>query len=406
MAIIELLKHQHEFIKSTKQHSVIVGGFRSGKTYAGVIKTIKKLIEIYQQTKTPSNVAYYLPTYALVRGIAYPEFRKQLQVFNIEFQLKETHHEISTDYGTIIFKSMEDPSSIMGFEVGYSLIDEIDRVHRNKVEEAFHNIIARNSAQTQSEYNPTDFVSTPEGFGFLYNFWKDNNENNKVELIRARTENNPYIHPEFVQSLKDQYSEHKLLAYLDGEFVNMTSGSVFSDYDINKHHTDKEVTESDVLHIGMDFNITNMSAVVHLFEGGIAYAVDEFTRYYDTHDLCQAIKQRYPMHRINIYPDASGNNRRSAGESDFTEIRKFKFNLLSLSKNSLVKDRVNTTNMTFRQGKYLVNKNKCPNYSEALMQLAYKNNEPDKSSGFDHLTDAGTYYINYIFNNTRGKVYI
>ena len=36
----------------------------------------------------------------------------------------------------------------------------------------------------------------------------------------------------------------------------------------------------------------------------------------------------------------------------------------------------------------------CPEYARCLEQLAYdKNGEPDKSSGLDHLPDAGTYPI-------------
>jgi len=38
-------------------------------------------------------------------------------------------------------------------------------------------------------------------------------------------------------------------------------------------------------------------------------------------------------------------------------------------------------------------KNAHEAYCEALKKLKYKNGEPDKSSGFDHVTDAGGYYI-------------
>ena len=45
---------------------------------------------------------------------------------------------------------------------------------------------------------------------------------------------------------------------------------------------------------------------------------------------------------------------------------------------------------------YLVNTRKCPEYTEALERMPYdKNNQPDKTSGFDHITDAGGYFISY-----------
>jgi hypothetical protein len=55
----------------------------------------------------------------------------------------------------------------------------------------------------------------------------------------------------------------------------------------------------------------------------------------------------------------------------------------------------------FRKG-YKINRFKCPQYSQSLMQLAYnKGGEPDKTSGFDHLCEAGGYFIYYQYSNTR-----
>ena len=43
-----------------------------------------------------------------------------------------------------------------------------------------------------------------------------------------------------------------------------------------------------------------------------------------------------------------------------------------------------------------VNIIKCPEYVEALEKMAYdKNGQPDKTSGFDHITDAAGYFIYY-----------
>jgi hypothetical protein len=58
-------------------------------------------------------------------------------------------------------------------------------------------------------------------------------------------------------------------------------------------------------------------------------------------------------------------------------------------------------NMMFRKG-YKVNRHKCPEYAQCLMQLPYKNGEPDKSLGIDHLPDAAGYYImSFVAPKTR-----
>jgi len=392
---IKLLKHQHQFLTSKAQNTVIVGGFRSGKSFSGVCKTVDKLIEGYKQSNgTPLDVAYYLPTYRDVKMIAYPEFKKQLQLKNIGYSLNQTDAILRTEYGSVFFRSMEEPSSIMGFSVHYSLIDEIDRVHRNKVQEAFDNILARNSAITQNEYNSTDFVSTPEGYGFLYHFWNDNKDNPKVQLIKASTRNNPYIHKSYIESLEDKYDSKKLQAYIEGDFVNLTAGTVYHAFNRKYHNTNAEVKPKETLYFGMDFNIEKMACVVFVIRKGIIYAVDEFTNVYDTFQMIDLIKEKYDKHPKIIFPDASGNNRKTAGVSDIQALKRARFLVLALKKNPPIKDRVNYKNLVFQKEKLFVNVKNCPTYTEALEQHAYdKNGVPDKTTGHDHVNDAGGYGI-------------
>ena len=67
--MIEILRHQAEFIKSQSRHTGLVGGFRSGKSQAGVIKTITKKLAMPKV-----HLAYYLPTYPLIKDISFPKF--------------------------------------------------------------------------------------------------------------------------------------------------------------------------------------------------------------------------------------------------------------------------------------------------------------------------------------------
>jgi len=98
-----------------------------------------------------------------------------------------------------------------------------------------------------------------------------------------------------------------------------------------------------------------------------------------------------------IYPDASGGNRSSSGKSDIDIIRTFGFMVRKLSKNPFVKDRVTAMNMAFCDSKdiskYFININKCPTFTEAIESQAYKNGEPDKSTGYDHINEAAGYFV-------------
>ena len=389
--MINLLSHQAEFISSTSRHTGLVGGFRSGKSHAGVWKTITKKLAMPKV-----DVAYYLPTYPLIKDIAFPKFEEALTSMNIPYTVNKSDKDIITPYGRIICRSMDNPELIIGYEVGYSLVDEADVLSTVKMKQVLIKILARNSVITPDGTNATDFVSTPEGFKFLYKFFIKESSKNK-KLIKANTRDNPFISEAYVESLEDEYTAEELQAYLDGEFVNLTSGTVYRNFDRKLNHTDRVVKENDVLHIGMDFNVTKMSAIVHVIDGIKKKAVDEFTDVYDTQEMIAVIQKKYKGFKIVIYPDASGGSRKSNGDSDIKLLKDAKFKIRKLSKNPPVKDRITSMNVSFKNNKeernYLVNTNNCPNYTESLEQQAYKNGYPDKQGGFDHTNDAGGYFI-------------
>lgn len=390
---MRLLKHQTAFCNSTKRHTALVAGYGSGKSFAGIVKTIKKKI-CYPNV----DVAYYLPTYPLIRDIAFPKFSEVLTELGISFKLNRSDKEFIFSNGSrIILRSMDNPDLIVGYEVGYSLIDEADVLPTNKMKELFVKILSRNRKPLpNADINQLDFVSTPEGFKFLYHFFVKNPSDDKI-LIKGKTADNPFLPKDYIEALRAEYTTEQLEAYLNGEFVNLTSGNVYRNYDRLRNTTRRTATDKDVLHIGMDFNITKMNAVVHLEENGIKYAVDEFVNAYDTQELCELIKRKYPNNKIIIYPDSAGKARSTSGKSDHDIIRSYHFVIRVGNQNPAVKDRVNKMNLAFcdKDGNrnYLVNDEQCPHYAEALERQTYKNGEPDKQSGFDHITEAGGYYI-------------
>lgn len=408
--MIELLEHQAEFIESDFVHTGLVGGFRSGKSHAGVLKSITKKL------KYPNiDVAYYLPTYGLVKEIAYPKFRFFLEELKIDYILKETDHKVLTPYGDIIMRSMDNPDTIVGYEVGYSLIDEADILSIKHMKDAFTKIVARLSVPLpDGKPNSLDMVSTPEGYKFLYEFFIKNPHQNK-KLIKASTENNPFISESYIETLKMSYSEQQLLAYLNGEFVNLTTGNVYHKFDRNENHSDRMIQSRDVLHIGMDFNITEMSAVIHVIDntpqGMMLTAVAEITKAYDTEDMIRIIKDGYPNYQIVVYPDASGQSRKtSSSTTDHDMLKKAGFKLVVDDSNPSVRDRVTKMNMKFKDNNgmifYWVNTNTCPSYTEALEQLDYKNGQPNKEKGLDHVTEAGGYCVWHVFKDKKSfKIY-
>jgi Terminase RNaseH-like domain len=78
--------------------------------------------------------------------------------------------------------------------------------------------------------------------------------------------------------------------------------------------------------------------------------------------------------------------------------------------NPFVRDRVLSVNAMMCNGEGIramqVNTDNCPQFTEALENQAYDSNgQPDKTQGYDHIVDAGGYFIVYEFPVYRPSAY-
>jgi len=387
-----------------------VGGFGSGKTAAGIARIMRlKRYCPYQ------DVAYYLPTYPLIEDIAFQRFPALFERNNIPFKLNQQKAVMETETGRIIFRNMEQPDRIVGYEVAHSVVDELDTLPINKARSVWNKIIARNRQKAftlsgKPVRNTVGVATTPEGFRFVYDRWVKNKAEGYV-LYKAKTSENAANLPvDYIKNLQNSYSSSLLAAYLDGEFVNLTAGSVYPEFDRNLNCAFELIQPREPLHIGLDFNVNNMSAIICVIRNGNPFALDELTGLRDTPTMIRALQERYQGHAITVYPDASGGATKSinASLSDITLLRSANFTVLAPNKNPAVKDRVIALNlMIHNQGarRLLVNPDKCPNLIEGLERQAYnKTGEPDKTAGLDHLNDAIGYLISYKYGIGRGTV--
>jgi hypothetical protein len=394
---------QEQFVYSKNPFPAYCGGFGSGKTAAAIARIMR-----LKRLCPNQDVAYYLPTYGLVEDIAYRRFPALFEKLGLSFKLNKQQARMSTDIGDIIFRTMDNPARIVGYEVAHSILDELDTLATDKARDVWNKVIARNrqKAYTASGIivpNSVAVATTPEGFRFVYDRWVKNPAPGYA-IYRAKTQDNVANLPDgYIDNLRNSYPSNLLSAYLDGEFVNLTAGSVYAEFDRHLNYCNSVVEGDEPLHIGMDFNVSNGAAVVYVMRNTEPHAVHEFTGVFDTPAMCLLIKARYPNNPIYIYPDASGNSRKSnnASESDLSLLRQAKFTVLVNSRNPAVKDRVLTTNnMIHSQGvrRLKVNTDACPALTESFEKQAYdKNGEPDKSAGLDHVIDAATYFIAYKF---------
>jgi hypothetical protein len=397
---LRLSNPQHIFLTLPTKFRAFVGGFGSGKTFIGCIDLLNFALKHPKVAQ-----GYFAPTYPLIRDIFYPTLAEAAEMMGFTIKVNKTDKEVTLYrsgfyYGTIICRSMENPDTIIGFKVARALVDEIDTMAAAKATAAWNKIIARLRLKIDGVVNGVGVTTTPEGFKFVYARFKKN-PTESYSMVQASTyENEAYLPDDYIDTLLESYPSQLISAYLKGEFVNLTSGTVYSEFDRVLNHTNETIKPYDTLHVGMDFNVMNMSAILHVMRDGEPCAVKELTGVRDTPSMAKMLKDRYKEHSIVVYPDASGQNTssKSASESDLTILKQTGLEVKAHSRNPAVKDRVNAMQAMFcnAQGvrRYKVNTYECPIYTESLEQQAYdKNGEPDKANGHDHCTDAGGYFI-------------
>jgi len=375
-----------------------VGGFGAGKTFVGGLD-----LTLFAGQHPGLVQGYFAPTYRDIRDTFWPTIEEVGDMLGFRVTVrradKEVHlHRGRAYYGTIICRSMDDPGGIVGFKIARAICDEIDVLPTDKATAAWRKIIARMRLVVPGVVNGIGITTTPEGFKFVYeNFAR--NPGRDYSMVQASTyENAEYLPPDYIDSLRDTYPQELIDAYLMGEFVNLTSGSVYRSYDRARCNSTEEIRPSEPLKIGMDFNVGNMAACVFVLRGKDWHAVDEIKGGRDTPAMIETIKDRYEGHHVTIYPDASGKNASSKGASlsDIGLLRQAGFTIRAKDSNPRVKDRVLAVNKGFDRGAVKVNAKACPETARCLEQQAYdKNGEPDKSTGLDHQNDAFGYPIAY-----------
>ena len=403
--MILLTRPQYEFVAAEERFPAMVAGFGAGKSHAAIWRTLR-----LKRAYPTCDVAYYLPTYDLVSRMAIPRIEETLESIGASFKVNKNDSLISIwNCGSIILRTMENPARIVAYEVADSICDELDTLTTDKARDVWNKVIARNrQKKPDGAPNTVGVATTPEGFRFVYDRWQKNPAAG-YRLIRASTMSNSANLPEgYIDSLRASYPANLLAAYLDGEFVNLTSGSVYPEFDRQANGSTETIQPSEPLHIGQDFNVGKMASVVFVLRNGEPHAVDELGGILDTPALISVIKARYPGHAIFIYPDASGNSRKTnnASQSDIALLRQASFNVLVGTSNPAVKDRILAMNqMIHSEGtrRLRVNPDRCPMFVEALEKQAYdKNGEPDKSGDLDHPNDAAGYFIHYRYP-VRGR---
>lgn len=393
---IRATEPQARFLRLPHKYRLFCAGFGAGKSEA-----MANAAMIDACDASDALIGMYAPTYDLVRRITAPRIMLKLTEHGIAHTYNKSENVIFTSaprFGDFILRTLDNPERIVGYETYQAHCDELDTLQKEHARKAWNQVIARNR-QTPTgvadPFNRTSAYTTPEGFRFCHERWVTQ-RTDSYGMVQAASYTNPFLPRDYIDSLRETYASELVEAYIEGRFVNLTSGTVYNAYDRDRCRSTETIKPEEPLFIGQDFNVGAMASTVYAKRPNGWHAVDQLTGVYDTPALIKLLAERYAGHKLTIYPDASGNSRKTvnASESDISLLKAAGHIVKVNDSNPRVKDRILSVNAAFTAGKLWVNDRKCPDVVSCFEQQAYdKNGEPDKSGGFDHQNDASGYPI-------------
>jgi len=413
---IALLPFQADFVNDLKSPAIaLVGGLGTGKTKAAVFKTLKLL-----QENRGFNGVGCEPTGPQLM-IYTTEMNDTCRALGIKYKYvgagagHPAYYTFDFGFGPqrlLLVSAMNYKSSLVGYNAAFGFIDEFDTIeNKDEAIKIWHALTDRVRIGARQQVFVT---TTPEGYRQTVEiFAEEVNAEGLVtkprpghRVIQVATTQNIYLDPTYVEKQLRKYSPIQAQAKVYGRFVNVFGQRVYICFDRAHNNTKKTLADypQHILHVGMDFNIGQMSATINVIDdAGNIFTLDEIVGEKTTETLIKAIRQRYPNRRVMVYPDSSGKNgSANSSISSITQLKQAGFECFYRGNNpSIMKERVPAVNAMFRNSaderRAFVNIERCPMFVKGLEQQGYKNGKPDKDGGLDHCLDAHGYFVHFRF---------
>lgn len=376
----------------TKRFVINVCGRRFGKTHLACLKLIEEAVN------NPGSISWYIaPTYRQAEQIAWQKLKDLLPRSYIAAK-NETDLRIEFVNGSILaLRGADNPDSLRGVGLDFVVLDECAFMDKSVWTEVIRPALADRMGRAL-------FISTPSGFNWIYDLYIDAAGREDWARFTFTTAEGGNVPLAEIEAAKAELDDRTFRQEYEASFENLT-GRVYYKFDRDKNvRIDVVDNESLPLLVGMDFNIDPMSATLAVLNGGQVHFFDEVSiPNGNTEMLAQELRRRYPKRRIMVYPDPTGNARKTSaavGQTDFTILRSHGFTVLAPTHPYPVADKINTFNAALCNAagdRRVFISPRCRQLIKGLDGLTFKEgtNAPDKSLGLDHMTDAAAYLVLY-----------
>ena len=391
-----LSKPQLEIANAPQRFKVAVCGRRFGKTTL----SIREICKVASQ---PSKEIFYIaPTYRQAKMIAWKKLKNKLLDLRWVSKVNESELSILLKNNSLISLKGADggAQNLRGVGLDYLVMDEFSLID----EEAWTEVLR---PALSDKMGSALFITTPAGMNWakdLFDLAQEfPDEWASFQFTSIQGGNIPEAEIEAarrtldIRTFKQEY---------EASFETF-SGRIFYAFDRKYNLRSWEDALPQELHIGCDFNLDPITAVVAVKLGNTLQVIDEIKIFgSNTDELVDEIKTRFPQKTIIVYPDPAGAARKTSagGRTDHTILRAAGFTVKSPHGHNAVRDGINAVNAKLRSSAGITSlyiDPKCKYVIECLEKHVYKEGTslPEKGGNpdFSHMNDALRYMTDYLF---------
>ncbi len=348
----KLLLHQSLFLQSPflfpdRRFHMLVAGYGAGKTSSDAY-LIEYLASLLQGKRDRDG---HRPR-ILLGGVTIGHLLKTTASYIMQdFENSETdfsydskHDIIKVGDVDVLLTPMQNPKDIQGYDVWAAVLDEIDDLGLSTAEDTtFEAVKAVNERTRQIILGLRDpFIamgSTSQGQLGLYRLYSQFKKSGTGFVkIRGRTRDNIYLPPGYADELASLYTPTEQKVYLEGEFLAISKGQVFGDFNWDRNYLDFDmdlsIASDENLYWGQDFNQGYHRGCVIVLRNGTVYVIKRY-EFPDIREAPKVVRYDFPTQKIYWIPDTTSKDEIA---HFYRELRHYDIRLVLRSKNPFVED--------------------------------------------------------------------
>jgi hypothetical protein len=371
-----------------------VGGYRCGKSFT-IGQTMLYLAERYAGTNTVIGIG--APTIALMNKTFLLDLQILLKKANVAYKFNQQSNIFYINGVSFVCVPTGFPTDIYGYTFSAFLCDELDELPQHHGKEAFTAIDERCSQPFPDGRPPfCAFFSTAQGYKTIYTAVRELKEKKiPYVLIRGKTKDNFHNDPSYYENRYKLYNANERLAFLEGHFVNLTTGRVYPDFIEEEATVDRfEVAKNELLYVGQDINDFFNKAVSVVKKDGNLY-INEALTVSNIGDVPTVLRNKFPTQEIMYFPDSGGQSK-TIINAYLNEYRTKNIQLRVGTINPNIVERVFIINKLFKAKRLFIMKG-CEDLALALKTRCFDQlGKPEKGKGSeapDHFCDSLEYVL-------------